>query len=153
MPLESIQHDSSNKTYEIWKKKIHTFYLLLRSSILKLTYLYTCKSSISEIWPYSIPLKLLSNATGLNWFGFFKKKLCPISHNDLIMDWFSREKLYNLLRITVCSFGSEIYIQETKIYALPVNFYRIPIRCSKRELWIFSHDHLFEMKFGSLKKT
>ena len=68
------------------------------------------------------------------------------------MDWFSRENLYNLPRVTVFSFGSEIYRQENKIYVLPVIFYRIIIWCTERELWIFSQNHLFEMKFGSLTK-
>ena len=153
MPLESIQLDSSNKTYAIRKKKIHTFYLILRSSILKLNYLCNCRSLISEIFPCSIPLELLSNVTGLTWFGFFKAKLCPISHNDAIMDWFSRANLYYLPHVTVSSFGSGIDRQEARVCVLAATYYRLPIWCSKRELWIFSHDNLFEMKFRSLKKT
>ena len=92
------------------------------------------------------------NATGLTWFGFSKTKLCPISHNDLIIYWFSTSNLYELPRVTVSSFSSEIDIQETKVHVLVTNFYGTPIRCSERELWIFSHDHLFEMNFRSLKK-
>ena len=152
MPLESIQIDFSNKTYAI-RKKIHTFFLLLRSSILKLDYICDCSTSIFDFWYQRIPMNYLSNAIGLTWFGLFKAKLCPIARNDLIMDWFNRANLYDLPRVTVSSFGSEIYRQETKIHVLPANFYSIPIWCSERELWIFSHDHLFEMKFGSLKNT
>ena len=152
MPLESIQLDSSNKTYAIREKKIHTFYFLLRSSILKLNYLCNCRSSISEIWPCSIPLKLLSNFIGLTWFGLFKAKLCPISHNDPNMDWFSRANLYDFPCVTVSSFGSEIDRKETKVHVLVATFYNIPIQCSERELWRFSHDHLFAIKFRSLKK-
>ena len=81
-----------------------------------------------------------------------RKKLCPISHNDLIMDWFSRANLYDLPHVTVSSFGSEIDSQETKVREIVTNFYGTPIRCSERELWIFSHDHLFEMKFRILKR-
>ena len=151
MPLESIQIDSSNKTYSI-RKKIHTFFLLLRSSILKLDFLYDCGSSIFKIRQWGSLLNYLSNATCLTWFGFSKAKLCPISHNDLIMDWFSTTNLYDLPRVTVLSFGSKIDSQETTVCVLATNFYGTPIRCSERELWIFSHHHLFEMKFRSLKK-
>ena len=151
MPLESIQIDSSNKTYAI-RKKIHTFFFLLRSSILKLDYLCDCSSSISEFQYQCNPLNYLSNATGLTWFGFSKKKLCPISHNDLILDWFSRENLYDLQRVTVLSFVSEIDSQETIVHVIATNFYDTPIRCPERELLKFSPDHLFEMKFRSLKK-
>ena len=152
MPLESIQLDSSNKTYAIRKKNTHLL-LAFRSSILKLNYLYSWKSSISEIQPCSSPLKLLSNATGLTWFWFSKTKLCPISHNDLILDWFSRANLYDLPRVIVFSFGSEMDRMKTTFHLLAATFTSIPIWCSERDLWIFSHDHLFEMKFESLKKT
>ena len=94
----------------------------------------------------------LLKAIGLTWVGFSKTKLCPISHNDLIMDWFSRANLYNFPRVTVSSFASEIDSQETKFYVIGTNFYGTPIWCSERELLKFSHDHLFEMKFRSLKK-
>ena len=151
MPLESIQLDSSNKTYAI-RKKIHTFFLLLRSSILKLYYLCDCGSSISEIQHWSSPLNSLLNATGLTLFGFSKTKLCSISHNDLIMDWFNRANLYEFTRFIISSFSSESDRQETTFRVLVVTLYRIPILCSERELWRFSHDHLFEMKSGSLKR-
>ena len=72
MPLEPIQIYSSNKTYAI-RKKIHTFFLLLKSLILQLNYLYDCRSSISEIHPCSIPLKILSNSTGLIWLDSSRK--------------------------------------------------------------------------------
>ena len=68
------------------KKKIHTFFLLLRSSILKLNYLCDFRSSRSKIQSYSIPLNLLSNARGVTWFECFTTNLFPISHKDLIMD-------------------------------------------------------------------
>ena len=152
MPLESIQIDSSNKTYALRKKKIHTFFLLMRSSILKLNYLYDFGSSISEIQHWSIPLNSLLNATALTWFWFSKTNLCPISHNDLIMDWFITANLYDFPSVTVSSFGSEIDSQETTVCLLVKKFYGTPIRCPKRDLLKFSHDHLFEMKFRSLKK-
>ena len=151
MPLESIQLDSSNKTYAIRKKNTHLL-LALRSSILKLNYLCNWKYSISQIPPCSSPLKLLSNATGLTWFGFSKTKLCPISHNDLIMDWFSRANLYDFPRVTVLSFDSKIYGEETTGHVLMTTFDGTPIQSSERDLLNFSHDHLFEMKFRSLKK-
>ena len=94
----------------------------------------------------------ISNATGLTWFGFSKTKLFPTSHNDLIMDWFSRANLYDLPHVIFSSFSSEIDRKETKFHVLVTNFYGTPIQCPKRELLNFSHDHLFEMKFKSLKK-
>ena len=126
-----------------FKNQIHTFFFLLRSSILKLNYLYDFLSSISENWPYGSPLNPLSNAIGLTWFGFFKTKLCPISHDDLIMYSLSRAKLYDLPCVTVSSFSSEIDTQETKVCAILDTLYRIPIWYSKRELWWFSQGHLF----------
>ena len=136
-----------------FEKKIHTFFLLLRSLILKLNYLYYFGSSISKIRPCSSTPNLLSNSTGVTWFGCFKIKLCPISHNGLIMYWFSRANVYGVPCVTFSSFSSKIDTQETKVCVISVTFYKIPIRCSERELWIFYHDHLFDMKFGSLKKA
>ena len=81
-----------------------------------------------------------------------RKEVCPISHNDQILDWFNRAHLYNLPRVTVLSFLSEIDSQETKVCLIATNFYGTPIGCPERELLKFSHDHLFEMKFRSLKK-
>ena len=150
MHLETLQTAFSNKTYAIWKQ-IHNFFLLLRSSILKLNYLYNFGSSITKIRPWSSPLKLLCNATGLTSFGFFKSKLCPISHNELIMDSFNRVNLYGMPRVIVSSFGFEIDTKETTVRLIQSTFYIIPIRCLERELWRFSHYHLFEKKFGSLK--
>ena len=134
-----------------FEKKIHTFLLILRSSILKLNYLCDFRYLISEIWPCSIPLKLLSIATGLTWFGFFKTKLCPISYNDPILDLFNRANLYDFPHVIFSSFGSEIDIRETTVCALVATFYRIPIWFLERELWWFSHGHRSEIKFGSLK--
>ena len=126
--------------------------MLLRSSILKLDYLCDYGSSISKIQHWIHPLNSLLNSTVLTWFGFSKTNLCPISHNDLIMDWFSIANLYGLPRVTVSSFASEIDSQETRVRVLVTTFYGTPIRCPERELLNFSHDHLFEMKFRSLKK-
>ena len=135
-----------------FEKKIHTFFLLLRNLILNLNYLCDFISSISEIWSYSSPLHLLSNAMGLTWFRFFKENLCPISHNDLIMDWFSRANLYDLPRVIVSSFFFKIDSQETIVCVFATTFYGTQIHCPERELLNFSHDHLFEMQFRSLKK-
>ena len=150
--MESLQTSFSNKRYAILKTNYTPFFLLLRSSILKLDYLYDCSHSISKIWHWGSLLNYLSNATGLTWFGFSKAKLCPISHNDLIMDWFSRANLYDLPRVTVLYFSFEIDRKEATVGVLTTTFQDTPIWCSERELWIFSHNHLFEMKFRSLKK-
>ena len=98
-----------------------------------------------------VALLIIFQATGLTWFGFLKAKLCPISHNDLIMEWFSSANLYDLPLVTVSSFSSEIDRKETTVYVIAITFYDTPILCLERELWMFSHDHLFEMKFRSLK--
>ena len=135
-----------------FKNQIHTFFFPLRSSILKLNYICDFRSSIFDTQHWSSPLNSILNAIGLTWFWFSKTKLCPISHNDLIMDWFSIANLYDLPRVTVPSFVSEMDIQETKFCVLVTNFYGTPIRCPERELLNFFHDHLFEMQFRSLKK-
>ena len=101
--------------------------LALRSSILKLYYLCDCRSSLSRIYNWSSPLNSVLNATGLTWFGFPKTKLCPISHNDLILDWFSRANLYDLPRVTVLSFVSEIDSEETTGCVLVTTFDGTPI--------------------------
>ena len=109
MPLESIQTYFSHNTYAIRKKNTHLLHAFEELDI-ELNYLYNCGSSISKIQPCSNPLKLLSNSIGLIWFGFFQAKLCLISHNDPILDWFSRDNLYDFPRVTISSFGSEIDI-------------------------------------------
>ena len=88
-----------------------SFFFPSRISILNLVYLYYFSSPICYFWFCSITLSLLSNATGLTQFGFFKGELCPISHNGLIMDWFSRENLYGVPCVIVSSFSFEIDIK------------------------------------------
>ena len=78
-------------------------------------------------------MNLLSNAKGIACFGFFKSNLCPISHKDLIVDWFSRANLYGMPHVTGSSFGFEIDTQETEVRVITTIFYRITIRCSERE--------------------
>ena len=79
-------------------------------------------------------MNTLSNATSMTLFGFFKTNWGTISYDDLIMDWFSRANLYDLPRVTVYSFGSEIDRPKTAVRLLAANFYSIPIRCLEREL-------------------
>ena len=67
-------------------------------------------------------------------FGFFKRDLCPISHNALIMDCFSKANLYDIPHITISSFGYEIDRKKTIDCAISAKFYGIPIRYSEREL-------------------
>jgi len=76
-----------------------SFFLPSRSSILNLVYLCYFKSPISNFSSYSSLLNPISNATGLTQFGFFKRELCPISHNALIMDCFSRANLSGMPRV------------------------------------------------------
>ena len=116
--------------------------------------MYLCyfRSSINDFWSCSIHLSLLSNATGLTQFEFFKRDLYPISHNALIMDCFSRAHLYSVPRVTVFSFFSKIDREKIKYCELSTNFYGIPIRYSERELWKIYQGHFFEMNFRSLQK-
>ena len=78
-------------------------------------------------------MSLLSNATGLTQFGFFKRELYPISHNALIMDCFSRVHLYGMPCVIVSSFGSEIDREKSTECSISATFYGIPIRYSERE--------------------
>jgi len=66
------------------------------------------RSPICYVQSFSIPLSLLSNAMGLTQFEFLKVKLCPVSHNDLIMDYFSIENLYSVTRLPISYFDSKI---------------------------------------------
>ena len=90
--------------------------------------------------------------TGLTQFGFLKRYLYPISHNALIMDCFSRAHLYDVPRVTVSSFISEIDREKSTEFSLSANFYGIPIRYSERELWRIYQGHFLEMNFRSLQK-
>ena len=112
------------------------FFIILPSRSMILNMMYPCdfRSLICDLRSCSSPLSLLSNATGLSRFGFFKAKLCLISHNDLIMDQFNKANLYDMPRVTVSSFGSKIDTQKTKVRALSATFYRISIFFSEREL-------------------
>ena len=144
MPLESLQTDFSNKTHAILKTNTHLF-LAFCSSILKLLYLCNFGSPRSEILSYGSPLSLFSNPTIQTEIRFFKKGLCPISHDDLIIDWFSRVNLYEVPCVTVSTLGPEIDTKKTKFRPLSVPVYKISIWCSERKLWLFSPGHLFWM--------
>ena len=119
---------------------------------MNLMYLCHFRSLISDFWFCSIPLSNLSNATGLTQFGFFKKELCPISHNALSMDSFSRAHLYDMPRVTVYSSGSEIDREKIIDYALSSNFYGIPMRYSERVMMILPMSLLLD-EFQEPAKT
>ena len=116
--------------------------------------MYLCyfRSSISYFWYCSSHLSLLSNATGLTQFGFFKRELYPISHTTLFMDCFRRLHLYGIPRVTVSSFASEIDREKTTYCEISTTFYGIPILYSERYLWRFYQGHFFEINFRSLQK-
>ena len=105
-----------------------SFFLPSMSLILNLVYICYFRSPICDFQSCSILLSPLSNAIGFSQFGFFKRELCPISHNALIMDCFSRVNLYGVPRVIVFSFGSEIDRAKTTVRALSSNFYRIQIQ-------------------------
>ena len=79
------------------------------------------------------PLSLISNATDMTRFGFFKAELCLISHNGLIMDQFSRANFYVLPHVIVFSFSSKIYANKYKIHEISAIFYIIPISFLERK--------------------
>ena len=128
------------------------FSLPSRSSILNLVYLCYFRSPISDFSSYSIALSHLSNSTSLTQFGFFKGDLYAISHNALIMVYFSRANLYDIPHVNVSSFGSEIDSKNTTICEISTTYYGIPIRYSERELRRIYQGHFFEMNFRILQK-
>ena len=132
-PLNSFKLIFQTNLMQKFKRTTHLF-SLCRSSILNLMYLYNFGSSNSEIATCSSLLRPLSNATSLNQIGFSKEELCEISHGDLLLDWFSRAKLYDVPRVTVSTFGSEKHPQETTVRPLSVPSYETSIRCSERKL-------------------
>ena len=56
-------------------------------------------------------------------------------------------------RVTVWTFGSKQYIQETVVCPLSVPSYKISIRCSERKLWRFPQVTCFECNLGFCKRT
>ena len=88
----------------------------------------------SEISSCDSPLSPLSNPASLINIGFSKEDLCQISHSDLIIDKFSKANLYDVPQVTVSTFGSEKYIQETTVRPLSVPSYEILIRSPERKL-------------------
>ena len=111
-----------------------SFFFPSRISILNLVYLRYFRFSICDFRFCSINMSLLSNATGLIQFGFFKRELCPISHSALIMDCFNIANLYRMPRVIVSSFGYEIDREKTTVCALSTTFYIIPIQYLERDL-------------------
>ena len=70
----------------------------------------------------------LSNATSLIQIGFSKKELCTIIHNEWIIDWFSRENLYEVPRVIVSTFGPKNDTQKTIVCLISVTIYEIQIQ-------------------------
>jgi len=122
-----------------------SLFLDFKSLILKRLWICNFRSPISEIWFGSNPLSPLSNPEILIKIGFYKEALCQISHDDLIIDWFSRANLYEVSRVTVSTLGPETNIQKTTVRPLSLTFYKISIWCSEKKLWQCSQGHLFSM--------
>ena len=76
---------------------------------------------------YSIPLSPISNPASLIKIGFCKEELCQISHDNLIIDWFTRENLYEVSHVTVSILGPETDTHKPKDRLLYVTFYEISI--------------------------
>jgi len=132
-------------------KTLHTFFSLCRSSILNLLYLYNFRSPRSEISSCGSPLSPLSNPRSLIKIGFSKEDLCQISHDDLIIEWFSRANLYEVPRVTISTWGPKTDTKKTIGRPICINFYEISIWCLERKLWWFSQDHLLGCNSGACK--
>ena len=134
MLFEFLQTNFSNQAFEKLKRKTTHLFSLCRSLILNLMYLYNLGSSSSKIVTYSSPLHPLSNATSLIQIGFSKKELCTIFQDDLIIDLSRRANLYEETCVTLSTFGTEKYIQETTVHPLPVPSYKISIQRTEKKL-------------------
>ena len=88
-------------------------------------YLYNFGSPRSEISFYGNLLSHLSDPKCMINIGVFKKELGQISHDDLIIDWFSRANLYEVPRVTITTFGPKNATQQTTICPLSMTIYEI----------------------------
>ena len=131
---------------------MHTFFFLFRILILKLLYLYNFRSPMSRIKSCSSHMSPLSNIARLIKIGFSKEELCPISHDDLIIDSFSRANLYKVPHVTVLNFCPKYATQKTIVHPIYITTYEIWSQCLEKKLWRFSQCHMFDMEFGSLQK-
>ena len=101
------------------------FFLPSRSSILNPLYLSNFRSPGPEILSRGSPLSPISNTMGMIYIGFLKKELCLVSHNDLIIHYFSRAKLYDVPCVTVVIFGPKNDTQQTTVHSLFVTIYKV----------------------------
>jgi len=72
-------------------------------------------------------LSPLSNPKNLLKIGFSKKERFQTSHDDLIIDWFSGEKLNKVQSVTVLTFRPGNNIAKTIFHPISVTFYEICI--------------------------
>jgi len=126
MPFESLQTNFSNQTYAKFKKTTHNFFRFVGVRYSICFYLYL-KYQRFEIVSCGSPMSPISNPTIPINIRFFKKESCQISYNDLMIDWFSRVNLYDLLCVTVEDFRHENDIQKTTIRPRFVTSYKISI--------------------------
>ena len=138
MPLESLQTYFSNNPYAIWNKNTHLF---LAFEELDIDTELSLWFWIFNIW--NSVLKYPSESS----FECHRSDLILILQGKVMPNlpqWpnyglFSKDNLYDMPRVTVSSFDSEIDIPKTTVHVLVANFYRITIWCSEIELWRFSH--------------
>jgi len=90
---------------------------------LNLLYLCNFRSPRFEIYSRGSPLIPPSKPSSLIKIGFSKEELCQISHNDLILDWFNRETLYEVPCVTVSTLRPETDTQKTIDRPLSKNYY------------------------------
>ena len=153
MPFEFLQTNFSNQAYAKFKKKTTHLFTLCRSLILNLMYLCNFGSSSSEIVICSSPLCPLSNSTSLIQVGFSKEELCTISQDDLIIEQFSRANLYDVPRVTVSTFGSEKFIQETTLCHFSVLLTKFQSDPQRESYDDFPQVTCLECNSGVYKKT
>ena len=71
------------------------------------------------------PYSPLSNPIGIIRIGFFKKYLVPMSHDDLIIDWFSTANVYEFPHVTIVTFGPKNATQKMSVRPISVTSYKI----------------------------
>ena len=105
-----------------------------------------------EISSCGNPLSNISNSASLINIGFSNEELCQISHNDRSIDLFSRENLYDMLRVIVSTLGSENGTQKNYSPSYFYNFLRkFNMMLREKVIMIFPRWLVWNVICGSAK--
>ena len=126
-PLNSFKLIFQTNLMQKKFKNYKPFFSLCRSLILNLMYFCNFQSPRFEIASCSNPLRNISKPMSLIKIGFSNEELCQISHDRLIIDWFSSTSLYEVTRVTVLTLGSKTDTTKTRVHPIFVNSYEISI--------------------------